>query len=175
MMSWRSRRGSRHRIVLAIPPAGKGLAVACNQQMRYLTRLNRIPNRIMVGAVISLSLAAPSCSRAPVNDAAVKRTADKVAAVSAKVQSLESKDGDISKQLSDLQTSLAAIQTSVTDLQKASEGSTLQKKIDDLSAKITSLSTKLDSLTTKVNSIDSRLTLLQQRYDDHLRKYHNGG
>lgn len=68
------------------------------------------------------------------------------------------------KDLEDLRAELGDLKTSLDDLRKQIDAQS------DLPSRFDALAKKVDALSTKVNSIDSRLTLLQTRFDDHLRK-----
>lgn len=100
--------------------------------------------------------------------------------VVARLQSLEGKEGGMSTQLATLDTTLRDLETKVADFQAevdASKGGSqeLRKKADELSGRVSSASAKVDALSGRIAPLEQKISLLQTRYDDHLRKYHSGG
>lgn len=100
----------------------------------------------------------------------LERSLDSVTEVAAKVDrtvaGLKTSDDTSAAQVATLGTSLDELRSAIDSLRSdlsalKSSDATMQKKIDDLSA--------------KMGAIDQRLWVLEARYNDHLRKYHNGG
>lgn len=104
------------------------------------------------------------------DDARMSRIEKTISQISDKVDvqlgALVVKDEATDKDLSGVKAALDELKSSLdglkNDMQSLSTGdSSLQKKIDDLS--------------TKLSALDQRLWVLEARFNDHLRRYHNGG
>ncbi len=126
-------------------------------------------------------LVASSCQRT--DDGAEERLSKmessiaRVNGLATQVQTLEGKDQGIEGRVATLDQSLnqsvAELEGSINELSKkvaASSGShaELRKKIDAVSGQVGSVSSK-------VSSVEQKISLLETRYNDHLRKYHSGG
>ena len=99
-----------------------------------------------------------------------------VSGLATQVQTLEGKDQSIEGQVAGLNQSLAGLQGSVDALSKkvsASSGADaeLKKKVDALAGQVASLNSKI----TSTAALQQKISLLETRYNDHLRKYHAGG
>lgn len=132
----------------------------------------------------SLALVGASCQQGTGDQAQrlkkVETSVTQIPGVVSRLRALEGKEGPMSEQLAALQTSLTDLEAKVASFQQdvdASRGASqeLKKKADDLSGRIGAVSAKTDALSGKIGPLEQKLSLLQTRYDDHLRKYHSGG
>lgn len=125
---------------------------------------------LVLVAALALGLVAASCSgssesaRISKLESSVARVSGFTAQVGRKLDTMQTQDQTYDSEISGLKTSLDEIRVALDDIRKDVEavsgpGSSLQRKIDDVSKKLASL--------------DSRISLLETRYNDHLRKYHS--
>lgn len=103
-----------------------------------------------------------------------------ISGVVGRVENLEGKEGGLTTQLAELQASVTDLETKVSEYEKEVDSSTaassdLKKKADELSGRVNTVSAKADALAGRIAPLEQRISLLQTRYDDHLRKYHSGG
>ena len=130
---------------------------------------------------VLLLVVAASCQK-PDNSAEQqlsKKLDSSVAQVSGlvtQVETLAGKDQSIEGQVAGLNQTMAGLQGSVDELSKkvsAAGGADaeLKKKVDALSGQVSSLNSKI----TSTAALTQKISLLETRYNDHLRKYHAGG
>lgn len=122
-------------------------------------------------------LVAASCQKA--DDGSEKRLSEiessiaRVNGLATQVQTLEGRDQGIEGQVAGMNESLAGLQASIDELNKkvAATGGAdaeLRKRIDAVSG-------QAGSVGSKIGAIEQKISLLETRYNDHLRKYHAGG
>jgi|GEM_PF-4694655 len=143
----------------------------------------------LLTGMVAVGLVAASCGKGSNDSVRLQRLEDSVTAVSGatdRLKSVESKSDATASQVNSLQGALADLKSSNEDLTKQLDGlksdTATQKKVDDASTKVDGLNTKFASLSAKVDgfsariaALEQKLALLQTRFDDHLRKFHNGG
>lgn len=126
----------------------------------------------------ALVLVAASCQKTQDNGAEeriskIESSVARVNGLATQVQTLEGKDQGIEGQVASLNQSIAGLQGSIDALSKkvnATSGADaeLKKKVDAVAGQAASVSSK-------VGAVEQKISLLETRYNDHLRKYHNGG
>ncbi|HVL52319.1 MAG TPA: hypothetical protein VM754_12550 [Actinomycetota bacterium] len=137
---------------------------------------------LLVLACAAGMLIASSCQQTP-DTGAEKRLAEiestiqtsmaGVDGLATQVQALEGKEQGIEGQVAALNQSIAELQGKIDEVSRrvaASSGSDaeLKKKLDAVSGQVGGVSTK-------VGAIEQKISLLETRYNDHLRKFHGGG
>lgn len=139
-------------------------------------RVRRAVFILVAGAV--LMVVAISCQSPPRNDDRIQKLESSVATVSSiatRVNALEGKDQGVEGQVAALNQSIAGLQASLEDLKKQLAGAqgsdaALRKKVDSMAAQVAQAATAAG----KIGSLEQKITLLETRYNDHLRKYHGG-
>lgn len=132
----------------------------------------------------SLGLLGASCQTGTTDQAKrlekIESSLTQMSGVVSRVKTLEGKEGGMASQLAGVQTSLTELQNEVAEFDRtvqATQGASqdLKKKADELGGRVSSLAGRVDSLHGKIAPLEQKLSLLQTRYEDHLRKYHSGG
>lgn len=139
-------------------------------------RVRRATFILVAGAV--LMVVAISCQSPARNDDRISKLESSVATVSSiatRVNALEGKDQGVEGQVAALNQSIAGLQASLEDLKKQLAGAqgsdaALKKKVDSMAAQVAQAATAAG----KIGSLEQKITLLETRYNDHLRKYHGG-
>lgn len=139
--------------------------------------MNRRSLLLLVLSVVFLGLLGAACEQSTTPDSRVGQLEKSLSRMTARVNQtlvqLETRGKTAEEELSGIKTTLAEINTAVEGLRteisdaKGADAS-LQKKIDDLTKKVNDVSTK-------ISAVDQRIWVLENRYNDHLRKYHGGG
>ena len=132
---------------------------------------------ILVAAAV-LMVVAISCQSPARNDDRISKLESSVATVSSiatRVNALEGKDQGVEGQVAALNQSIAGVQASLEDLKKQLAGAqgsdaALRKKVDSMAAQVAQAATAAG----RIGSLEQKITLLETRYNDHLRKYHGG-
>lgn len=112
------------------------------------------------------------------NDGTIRRIAsietsmEDVSSLAGRVEALESSTEGVNAQLAGISESVAAIQAGLEDLSgqvNASAGSRAE-----ISEKLDNVAGQVDAVSGKIGSLEQKISLLETRYNDHLRKYHDG-
>lgn len=112
------------------------------------------------------------------NDGTIRRIAsietsiEDVSSLAARVEALEGSTEGVNAQLAGIGESVAAIQASLEDLSgqvNASAGSRAE-----ISEKLDNVAGQVNAVSGKIGSLEQKISLLETRYNDHLRKYHDG-
>ncbi len=133
---------------------------------------------IVVAACAVLLVVGVSCQNPAANDERISKLESSVANVSSiatRVNALEGKEQGLGGQVSTLNESLAAVQTRLEELKRELEGSqgadaVLKKRVDAMAAQVSQAAAAAG----RIGAIEQKVTLLETRYNDHLRKYHGG-
>jgi hypothetical protein len=133
---------------------------------------------IVLAGCIALMVVGVSCQNPAVSEDRITKLESSVANVSSiatRVNALEGKEQGLGGQVAELGNSLAAVQIGMDELRKEVEGAqgvdaTLRKKIDGVAAQVS----QATAAAARVASLEQKITLLETRYNDHLRKYHGG-
>jgi uncharacterized protein involved in exopolysaccharide biosynthesis len=139
-------------------------------------RVRRAAFVLAAGAI--LMVVAVSCQSPAKDEDRISKLESSVATVSSiatRVNALEGKDQGVEGQVAALSQSIAGLQASIEDLRKDLGGAqgadaSLKKKVDSMAAQVAQAATAAG----KIGSIEQKITLLETRYNDHLRKYHGG-
>lgn len=139
-------------------------------------RVRRAALVLVSGAI--LAIVAISCQSPPKEDDRISKLESSVATVSSiatRVNALEGKDQGVDGEVAALNQSIAGVQASLEDLKKQLAGAqgsdaALKKKVDSMAAQVAQAATAAG----KIGSLEQKITLLETRYNDHLRKYHGG-
>jgi len=139
-------------------------------------RVRRAAFVLVAGAV--LMVVAISCQSPARNDDRISKLESSVATVSSiatRINALEGKDQGVEGQVAALNESIAGLQAGLEDLKKQLAGAqgsdaALRKKVDSMAAQVAQAATAAG----KIGSLEQKITLLETRYNDHLRKYHGG-
>lgn len=138
----------------------------------------------LLASLLALTLLGAACQQGSPDEARrlqkIETSVTQIPSVAARVRTLEGKEGGISEQMSTLQSSLTELEAEIAGFQDevdSAKGTSAEakKKADDLTARINAASAKADALGGKIAPLEQKISLLQTRYDDHLRKYHSGG
>lgn len=139
--------------------------------------MNRRPILLLVSSIVFLGLLGAACEQATSPNSRVGKLERSLSRMTSRVDQtivqLETRGKSVDEELSDLKATLADINTALEGLRTDVAGAkgtdaSLQKKIDDLTKKVNEMSSK-------VGAVDQRIWVLENRYNDHLRKYHPGG
>jgi hypothetical protein len=142
-----------------------------------VVRLNsRIrPTVVALALCAALGLSVVSCQPSDSSNrlARIETAVKGVPEIVTRVDALEGKERGVEGQVASLGQTLAGLNDGVATLRKdleATQGAdaALRKKIDALSAQV-------GSFAGRIASVEQKISLLETRYNDHLRKYHSGG
>ncbi len=133
---------------------------------------------IVLAGCFALLVLGVSCQNPDRNNDRISRLESSVANVSSiatRVNALEGKEEGLGGQVAALNESLAGVQSSLEQLRKDLAGAqsadaALKKKVDGMAAQVAQAAAAAG----KIGSIEQKMTLLETRYNDHLRKYHGG-
>lgn len=148
---------------------------------------SRFQRAALLGVVCVAAALAVLAFQKPVDNTAeldrldrVENSVLQVSGLASQVQALEGRDQSVEAQIGELNAGIAGLSASIDELSKKVASSSgadaeLAKKIDAVSGQIGGLSTKVGAVEKKMTSVEQKVSLLETRYNDHLRKYHNGG
>lgn len=161
---------------------GSVITVKSDEVMTLGFKLRR--SSFVLAVLCSLAVLGAACQPRTSDEAQrlkkIESTVTELPGVVARLKTLEGKEGGMSSQLSTLQTQVTDLEAKIADFEQevdSSRGASqeLKKKADDLGGRISAVSAKVDALGAKIAPLDQKVSLLQTRYDDHLRKYHSDG
>lgn len=104
--------------------------------------------------------------------ASIETSIEDVSMLAERVEALEGSTEGVNAQLAGINESVAAIQAGLEDLSgqvNASAGSRAE-----ISEKLDNVAGQVNAVSGKIGSLEQKISLLETRYNDHLRKYHDG-
>jgi predicted nucleic acid-binding Zn-ribbon protein len=133
---------------------------------------------MVLAACAALLVVGVSCQNPARNEDRISKLESSVANVSSiatRVNTLEGKEQGLDGQVAALNESLAAAQGSLEEIRKEVAGAqgadaALKKKVDGMAAQVNQAAAAAG----RIASVEQKITLLETRYNDHLRKYHGG-
>ncbi|HEX2259025.1 MAG TPA: hypothetical protein VHJ40_04705 [Actinomycetota bacterium] len=133
------------------------------------------PTVVALALCVALGLSVVSCqpSDSAKRLARIETTVEGVPEIVTRVDALEGKERGVEGQVASLGQTLAGLNDELSTLEKDLEATrgaegTLRKKVDALSSQV-------GSFAGRIASVEQKISLLETRYNDHLRKYHSGG
>lgn len=104
--------------------------------------------------------------------ASIETSIADVSELGERVEALEGSTQGVDAQLAGIAESINAVQAGLQDLSTRVDASTganaeIREKLDSVAGQVSSVSSKLSGL-------EQKISLLETRYNDHLRKYHDG-
>lgn len=133
------------------------------------------PTVVALALCVALGLSVVSCqpSDSAKRLARIETTVEGVPEIVTRVDALEGKERGVEGQVASLGQTLAGLNEELSTLEKDLEATrgaegALRKKVDALSSQV-------GSFAGRIASVEQKISLLETRYNDHLRKYHSGG
>ena len=139
--------------------------------MKFRVRPTALVLSLSTVVVLSAVACQPSGGTARLQK--VETAVDTVPEIATRVDALESKERGVEGQVASLGQALAQLNEGLAALRKDLEAgqatdSAVRKKVDGLSSQV-------GSFAGRIASVEQKVSLLETRYNDHLRKYHSGG
>ncbi len=133
------------------------------------------PTVVALALCVALGLSVVSCQPSDSGKrlARIETAVEGVPEIVTRVDTLEGKERGVEGQVASLGQTLGGLNDGLATLRRDLEAtrgaeSALRKKVDALSAQV-------GSLAGRITSAEQKVSLLETRYNDHLRKYHSGG
>lgn len=140
---------------------------------------HRLSRAAFVAGCLAFLVLAVSCQDLSRNEderiSKLESSVANVSSIATRVNALEGKDQGLDGQVGALNESIAAAQAGIDELKNEVAGAhganaALKKKVDGVAAQVSQAAAAAG----KIGALEQKLTLLETRYNDHLRKYHGG-